>query len=136
MGNKGTMIWSCKGDLKHFLEITKGKTLLMGYSTWLNMEKLKQHDRTFYVLTNQKGLKTHYQHVRFMNYKEAMDHILDIDYCIGGKQTLLLFAPSIFKINLSIIRDTQDGDCKFTAEEFMELATKVNRINYFNPDKI
>ena len=40
LGYQGDLVWRLPEDLKYFKEVTKGKTVLMGYKTFMSLPKL------------------------------------------------------------------------------------------------
>lgn len=55
IGKKGDLLCHLPADLKHFKEITSGKTVLMGERTFLSLPKHPLPNRRNIVLTDVKG---------------------------------------------------------------------------------
>ena len=55
IGKKGDLLCHMPNDLKHFKEITRGKTVLMGERTFFSLPKHPLPNRRNIVLTDQVG---------------------------------------------------------------------------------
>ena len=55
IGNDNDLLYSHKLDMKRFVEKTKGKTVIMGYKTWLSLKKPFLPGRRNVVLLDAEG---------------------------------------------------------------------------------
>lgn len=53
LGNKGTIPWKSDADMRHFKNMTTGKPVIMGYNTWISLNRSKGlPDRLNVVVTD------------------------------------------------------------------------------------
>lgn len=69
IGLNDSLPWSSKSDLKHFKNLTNGKTILVGYNTKKTLPTLK--NRT--IIVDDKN--------------SPMIKLDTVDWCLGGKKT-------------------------------------------------
>lgn len=94
IGLNGSLPWKSSDDLKHYNDLIKDGTLVVGYNTFIKLPK-KYKDKT--VIFDNKLDITEYQ---------------KYDWCIGGKKTYEKLCPLFDEIHISIINDETIGDTK------------------------
>ena len=91
IGLNNKLLWSSSGDLSHFVKLTMGQKLLVGYNTSLELPPLK--NRTILI--------------------DNRDELLGADWCIGGKKTYEKYAHLFTELHISHIDDNNIGDVMF-----------------------
>ncbi|MEO6301735.1 MAG: dihydrofolate reductase, partial [Bacteroidia bacterium] len=97
IGNGYSLPWRCSADLKHFKELTMGKTCLVGRKTWEAMPPLEGRN-LIVVGSKQQSLDV------------AL--LLDIDWVIGGKSIYEQTLHLCDELHISVINDYSDGNVK------------------------
>jgi dihydrofolate reductase len=86
------LLWHNPDDLKHFKELTLNSKLLVGYRTYQSLPVLK--DRELIV--------------------DIRDNInLNVDWCIGGKNTYEKYCMYFNELHISHIDNNSIGDVTF-----------------------
>lgn len=85
-----------KWDLKHFKEITSGKTVVMGWNTFESIGCKPLPNRYNIIISNKK-YTTEYQNIHFMTYKQFIEEYKNKNdiFIIGG---IMLF-NTVLKCN-------------------------------------
>ena len=78
IGKKGDLLCHLPADLKHFKEITSGKTVMMGERTFFSLPKHPLPNRRNIVLTDVKG--------KTFDGAEAVYSIDEMVKCINGEE--------------------------------------------------
>lgn len=91
IGLNNKLLWRSSGDLSHFVKLTMGQKLLVGYNTSLELPPLK--NRTILI--------------------DTRDELLEADWCIGGKKTYEKYAHLFTELHISHIDDNNVGDVMF-----------------------
>jgi len=116
IGNKGTIPWKIKDDMKLFKEKTTGSTVIMGKNTW---ESLPQQ---FKPLPNRNNivvsttLKEANGAIICKTIKEAIEKAKKFGkeiYCIGGGQIYGAMMPFVEVLDISWIKKEYAGETKF-----------------------
>ena len=97
IGNNGDLPWYNPDDLKMFKELTLGKTIVMGYSTFASLGFKPLPNRHNVVLTS-KTLD-----VETVSSPEEMCHKYDDFIVIGGAQTYLAFKDVLERCIVTVI---------------------------------
>lgn len=114
IGNKGDMPWHLPEDLKHFSQVTKNSTVLMGRKTWESLpEKFRPlPHRENYILSNSgyraEGATT------FSDIETALAHAQENGaekfWFIGGGQVYLQSLPYLTTVERTVIDTSVEGD--------------------------
>ena len=123
IGNKGKLPWKLPNDMRHFIELTKNKTVVMGRKTWDSLPTCPLPNRTNIVLTREKNISFPGA-LTSNNYKEIIEYAKDKEVCIvGGAEIYKLFAPYADTIELTLVDGHIKGDCviDYTIFEGFEL---------------
>ncbi|AXH72924.1 MAG: DHFR protein [Caudoviricetes sp.] len=88
IGKNNTLPFNSKKDMKHFVNMTKGKDVIMGRKTWDSLPKKPLPNRKNIIITraNLKYFDTSNENVIYVN---SLDEALDISkdpFIIGGEQ--------------------------------------------------
>ena len=106
IGNNGELPWHNSEDLKHFKELTKNSTVLVGYNTYQKLPYL--NGRTVIVDPREKLEDTSY-----------------IDWCIGGKKTYDKYSHLFSELHISVINNDESGDTKFPVLPNLNVNCKI-----------
>jgi dihydrofolate reductase len=106
IGLNNKLLWKSSGDLSHFVKLTMGQRLLVGYNTYSELPPLR--NRTIIV--------------------DTREDILESDWCIGGKKTYEKYSHLFTELHISHIDDNQIGDVTFP--DFKNLNPDCKIFNY------
>lgn len=117
IGNHGGIPWKLSADLRHFAELTKGHTVVMGRKTYESIIKKLGHalpDRMNIVITTQ----AHYQApgcVVVRSIQEALSRLpLKAEaFIIGGSEIYKQFLPLAHKLYVTEVDTICNGDAFF-----------------------
>jgi dihydrofolate reductase len=114
IGNGSNLPWSLPADLKHFKELTMGKTLIMGSRTFEPLGALR--GRKFVVLSSDKNKrydsensKTAYSIDEALKIAGAEDEVM----IAGGASVYKQFLPIAERMYLTFIDHDFEGDVYF-----------------------
>lgn len=112
IGRKGTLPWHLPDDLKHFKKLTMGKPLIMGRRTFTSLPGLLP-GRRHIVLTRDPDW-TAEGGERAGGVEEAIALAGDVPdvAVIGGAEIYALFMPHAYRIELTEVHRTIEGDTK------------------------
>lgn len=115
IGYQNRLLWSLKGDMKHFVKVTRGRTVVMGQKTYESLFIKPLPGRKNIVLTLDKnfqapGCEIFYSLEDFLNnYKNAAEEI----FIIGGASIYKQFIPYAEKLYLTLVADAPVADTYF-----------------------
>ncbi len=140
IGLNGRIPWRYNDELKHFQEVTKGQTVIMGRKTFDEMKHLNLlKERESIVFTrNLSLLNNSTAHVRFVSSLDALTKLNFTQekniYMIGGGEIAELFLNTnmLEKFLLTIIHKEYDGDTYFPLSLIKEWRAKkiIEHKNY------
>jgi dihydrofolate reductase len=114
IGNKGSIPFRQKEDLRMFKSITEGHKVVMGANTWDSLPVKPLPNRTNIVLSRKQ---TRYQDkdvYKTNDYREVLEIAeKETVYVIGGEQIYELFLPYAEMIFLTVVETFKDGDAYF-----------------------
>lgn len=105
IGQDGRLPWRMPADLRHFKELTVGKSVLMGRKTWESLGR-PLPDRENLVMTRSTNFAV--EGARLITFEEAL--ALPELYVIGGEEIYRLFLPHMHRQELTEIQGTFEGD--------------------------
>jgi len=106
IGKNGDLPWRQPTDLKHFKQITLGRTIVMGRKTWESLPgKLPDREHLVMTRSNRDDVETiTYEGVLELSKKREI-------FIIGGGEIYNLFLPHTQKIHRTIIHcKVEDAD--------------------------
>lgn len=112
IGLDGKLPWNSSEDLKHFKEMTKDSTLVVGFNTAKTLPKLS--NREIIIFDKDKNID------EYKNY----------DWCIGGKKTYEALCPLFTELHISIIDDETVGDTFYPDLKNLNPDCKIFYNNY------
>lgn len=104
IGLNDKLPWHSSEDLKHFKELTKDSSLVVGFNTAKTLPKLSNRE----IIIFDKNIE--------------IEEYQKYDWCIGGKKTYEALCPLFVELYISIIDDYTIGD------------TFVPNLKNLNPD--
>ena len=115
IGFKNTLLWDLKGDMKHFVQTTKGKTVIMGETTYHSLFIKPLPNRHNIVLTINKELDAPGCEISFdlkaiaEKYQNSEEEV----FVIGGASIYKQFLSYASKLYLTLIDDAPEADTFF-----------------------
>lgn len=124
IGGDNDLPWYLPDDLKHFKEITLGKTVLMGRKTYDSIIKRLGKPlpgRTNVVVTRQIDFKAPPEVKIFHSIPESFDALQPDDvYVIGGAEIFKQALPLAQKLIMTHVHGNYPGDAYFPKIDFTE----------------
>lgn len=113
IGKNNELLWHLPKDLKHFKEITKGHTIIMGRKTFDSIGKPLPHRRNI-VITRRKDLEIEGAEV-VGSVDEALAGCTADDevFIVGGAEIYKLAMPKMDRIYLTTVHASYDADVYF-----------------------
>lgn len=116
IGNDGTLPWHLPEDLKHFKQLTVGKTVLMGRKTWESIpERFRPlPDRKNAVVTRQADYAVPEGVLRFSSLEDAFAALASDDVVvIGGADIYAQSMDKADRLFITHVDRSVDGDAFF-----------------------
>lgn len=117
IGGDNNLPWYLPEDLKHFKEITLGKTVVMGRKTYESIIKRLNKPlpgRKNVVITRQTDYKAPAEVLVFNSLEAAFKELASDDlYIIGGAEIFKLALPSAQIIYMTHVHGHYEGDAFF-----------------------
>jgi dihydrofolate reductase len=121
IGKNNDLLFHLPNDLKHFKEITTGKTIIMGRNTLLSLPKWPLPNRRHIVITDKKddnfpGCET------VFSIDEAIEKVKDEPeaFIIGGGMIYRQFFPLAGKLYLTVVHQPFEADIFFPEVNYSE----------------
>ena len=138
IGKKGDLLCHLPADLKHFKEITSGKTVLMGERTFFSLPKHPLPNRRNIVLTDVPG-KTFEGAEATYSIDELLKHVSPEEeaFVIGGGMVYRQMMPLADKLYITHIHHSwPDADTFFPeikADEWKQVSAEKHEADEKNP---
>lgn len=132
IGNGNKLPWHLPNDLKHFKNITTGKTIVMGRFTYESIGR-PLPNRKNVVLTHDKTY--HADGITIVHQLDDIFHLGDV-MIIGGASIYKQFLPYADHLYLTEIHHSFLGDAYFPdwdQQQFLMLASEKGRVDEQNP---
>lgn len=114
LGYKNDLIWHLPNDLKFFKEKTTGKTIVMGYNTFLSLPKLLPNRKHIVLSSDNLDIK---DVTSFTNLEDLIKFIKEIDeevFIIGGASLYKQFIDLVDKMYLTEVEsEFKEADVYF-----------------------
>lgn len=127
IGNNNQLPWHYSEDLKHFKEITTGKTIVMGYNTYKSIGK---------PLPNRRNIVISYAPVEGVETYASIPAMIDQLTSEGASEIFIIwwammyqqFLPLADRIYLTEIKKAYVGDTYFPIfeDQFTEIGREVH----------
>ena len=133
LGYKNDLIWHLPDDLKFFREKTTGKTIVMGYNTFLSLPKLLPNRKHIVLSSDKLDIK---DVTSFTNLEDLIKFIKEIDeevFIIGGASIYKQFVGLVDKMYLTEVEsEFKEADVyfpKFNKDEWERIELLENENN-------
>ena len=113
IGNENKLIWNIPEDMKHFRQLTSGKSIIMGRKTFESIGK-PLPNRTNIIITRDKtyradGCVVVHSSEEALSAAKGSEEIM----VIGGAQIYAEFLPRAHRMYLTLIDHDFEGDAYF-----------------------
>lgn len=111
IGDNNALIYNIKQDMKHFTEITKKSTVIMGYNTFKSINSKPLKNRTNIVISNKQCIDA----INCSSLAKLPNLIKDTKkvFLIGGTSIYEQLFEQVDYIYLTLVFDTRIGDTIF-----------------------
>ncbi len=147
IGNKNGLPWKIPEDMKYFKELTTNNIVIMGYNTYLSLNKIPLKNRINVIITSKTISESTDENVIFISIDKMLTLIPKLDitypnkkiYIIGGEKLYKYFLnnliPYFNKVNLYIthIDKIYIGDAYFP--EFQQFKLEEYSPKYFSENE-
>ncbi|QGS52126.1 dihydrofolate reductase [Spiroplasma tabanidicola] len=130
IGLNGHLPWDIKEEMQHFVNYTRGKTVLMGRNTW-NSLKLKPLPKRKNIVVTTKGIDFIHENLEIVdNLEKVIKDFKNSDeelIIIGGKQIFDYTINFADRLVVSYIFDDYKGDLfasEIDKKKFKVIGTK------------
>jgi len=134
IGKNNDLLFHLPNDLKHFKEITTGKTIIMGRNTLLSLPKWPLPNRRHIVITdkpddNFQGCET------VFSIDEAIEKVKDEPeaFIIGGGMIYRQFYPLAGRLYLTVVHQPFEADVFFPEVVYSEW-NETSREDFYDGD--
>jgi dihydrofolate reductase len=112
IGNENKLIWSIPDDMKHFRQLTSGKSIIMGRKTYESIGKPLPNRKNI-IITRDKNYKAE-GCIVVHSAEESLNAAGDGEVMvIGGAQIYSEFLPRANRMYLTLIEKNFEGDAYF-----------------------
>ena len=113
IGNENKLIWNIPEDMKHFRQLTSGKSIIMGRKTFESIGK-PLPNRTNIIITRDKTYRAEgcivvHSSEEALSAAKGSEEIM----VIGGAQIYAEFLPRAHRMYLTLIDHDFEGDAYF-----------------------
>lgn len=115
IGLNGEIPWYSREDFRHFKDLTKDSTLLVGFNTYPSVKAI-----------DGKNGRTLFEDMKILDCYKA-------DWCIGGKKTYEKYCYLFDELHISYINDNTIGDTTFPLFKNLKKDCKIFRY-YFDSE--
>ena len=122
IGKGGKLPWHYSADMKFFKETTTGNACVMGYKTWLTLNK-PLPNRLNIVLSRQAEIEPQDSLVVLRDVESVLSMAKDLKcdlFVIGGEQVYRSFLPFIEKWIITEVPLTVEGADAFVPKNYLK----------------
>ncbi|WP_338984580.1 dihydrofolate reductase [Spiroplasma endosymbiont of Diplazon laetatorius] len=113
IGKQNKLPWNIKEEMQHFINYTRGKTILMGRNTWESLSVKPLPNRKNILITS-RNLEKGYNNLELSNdLEKVLEKYKFIDeelVVIGGSQIYSSALKYADKLVVSVIKEEFEGD--------------------------
>ena len=114
IGKDNDLIWHLPDDLKHFKNLTKGHTIIMGRKTWESIGSKPLPKRRHIVITrNSEYVASGAEVVTSVETAIALIENDEQPFIVGGAEIYKLAMPHVQRLELTYVHHEFDGDTFF-----------------------
>lgn len=133
IGKDNSLPWSIKEEMRHFIQYTSGKTILMGRKTWDSLKIKPLKNRKNYIVTNRQMNVSKYDDTYVVNnlqdFLEKHKNVNNEIVVIGGKMIYQQSIDFANKLVVSIIKKDYEGNVFLDSINYDNFKL-VNKKNY------
>lgn len=135
IGKNNDLLFHLPSDLKHFKEITTGKTIIMGRNTLLSLPRWPLPNRRHIIITDKTDDNFPGCEIVF-SINEAIEKVKNEAeaFIIGGGMIYRQFYPLAGKLYLTVVHQPFDADVYFPEVIYSEW-TENSREDFFDEKK-
>ena len=114
IGKDNGLIWHLPDDLKHFKELTTGKTIIMGRKTFDSLGRVLPNRK--HVVITRSGMDNDNENVEVVNDVSDIQKYVDDEnenFLIGGATMYALLIDKVSKMYITRINQDFTGDAYF-----------------------
>ncbi|MBN1599527.1 MAG: dihydrofolate reductase [Bacteroidales bacterium] len=114
IGKNNDLLWHIPADLKRFMQITSGHTVIMGRSTFESINKRPLKNRRNIIITSQISFNT--EGIEVAHSVEEVMKMIDNNeenFILGGSLVYRQFLPFADKMYLTHVHKSFDADTYF-----------------------
>jgi dihydrofolate reductase len=132
IGKNNDLLFHLSNDLKHFKEITTGKTIIMGRNTLLSLPKWPLPNRRHIIITDKKDDVFPGCEIVF-SIDEAIEKVKNEPeaFIIGGGMIYRQFFPLAGKLYLTLVHQPFDADVYFPEVIYSDW-NEISREDFFD----
>ena len=114
IGKDNDLIWHLPNDLKHFKNLTKDHTIIMGRKTWESIGSKPLPHRKHIVISRNTNYKANGALV-VSSVEDAIKNIIDDDqpFIVGGAQIYKMAMPFVQRLEITYVHHNFKGDTFF-----------------------
>lgn len=129
IGKDNNLPFNSKIDMKHFINMTKGRDIIMGRKTWDSLPKKPLPNRKNIIITraNLKYFKSSNENVIYVNSLEEALDISNDPFIIGGEQIYSQcekYADIIYRTVFPTI-EIEGGDAFFILQQKWDISDQT-----------
>ena len=114
IGKDNDLIWHLPDDLKHFKNLTKGHTIIMGRKTWESIGSKPLPKRRHIIITrNANYFASGAEVVTSVEAAIALAENDDQPFIVGGAEIYKLAMPFVKRLELTYVHHDFEGDTFF-----------------------
>ena len=114
IGKDNDLIWHLPDELKHFKQLTKGHTIVMGRKTWESIGAKPLPKRRHIIITrNADYFATGAEVVTSVDAALALIENDEQPFIVGGAEIYKLAMPFVKRLELTYIHNDFEGDTYF-----------------------
>ena len=132
IGKNNDLLFHLPNDLKHFKEITTGKTIIMGRNTLLSLPKWPLPNRRHIVITDKHDDNFQGCEIVF-SIEEAIEKVQNEPeaFIIGGGMIYRQFFPIAGKLYLTVVHQPFEADVFFPEINYSEW-NEISREDFYD----
>ena len=130
IGKDNDLIWHLPDDLKHFKNLTKGHTIIMGRKTWESIGAKPLPNRRHIIITrNESYAATGAEVVTSVEAAIAQVENDDQPFIVGGAEIYKLAMPYLKRLELTYVHHNFEGDTHFPEFDKNEWETTSEKLH-------
>ena len=135
IGKNGRMAWHCSADLQHFAKLTHGHIVVMGYNTYLALNKKPLPNRRNVVISDYHRQQIGEDFESFSNIYDFLSKYENEQiFCIGGAKLYQAFLPFASTMHITELQTAANVDTFFPNYNCSDWRCEERRFIPFDKD--